>query len=354
MKVITDNWLVFDVADLLAGECDPGSAVLVPLPDGPKLRIETTTSGAIALLSLSNLLELIILADEIGVARETIMSWEDYQALRPLRDSGLIMPLDITPSEDIWHEYLAALVEFPPLQTLLSTAGELKGPDVYVSGTAEYLALSEHFCRVYAPHPIRGRILSKTLWFQSWPSPPGATVLDSLDATRTKLLTNILGDRRVQSISYSMSSIALCCMREVAVSQTSNVISVALQMREETHVVNLRGALRDAEAALRRNDLKAIMKFRRRIEVAIAEVERRLHLRRSSEDDGPSTLNVFSLPVRVPQAFRRPLWAPKHSGFLLRFIQGAAMETRDIVARSLGIRDTRVFESISAWQSRTG
>jgi len=166
--------------------------------------------------------------------------------------------------------------------------------------------------------------------------------------SRVKMRRSMNAGGELTRIECDLSSMALFCMAESSGSQDSP-IQVALRLRNDSEVIRLREALNEFEQSVRQGDTNTTTRIIKQLNRASAEVDRRLGLNQRAELQGPATINIFSLPVSVPEMLRRPVLPPKHSGVLHRFASTGSKDVREIVARSTGIRDRRFFHALDQW-----
>jgi hypothetical protein len=72
-----------------------------------------------------------------------------------------------------------------------------------------------------------------------------------------------------------------------------------------------------------------------------------MKIRQLGDQDGFSEITVWqSLKVRVPDALRRPVIAPRHTVVMGRLISTAMTDLRHVLDRSLGISDPAIVENL--------
>lgn len=354
ISVVTDNWLLQNAAELVAGNTDPLSVAAIPKVHANELTSTETRLGTVQFRCLTSLLEQITLADSLFVLEGWTDTWTGRLAELDALFGTVVRPLGSRDAVtmELRNEYQSMLCSHEPIRKAYNAAEEalrrnvpLPGGQV-TNGTAVYLALADLKNCAYAPHPARAAFLRQTLYSSTaWPPRAATKVLERLSKARVKLLRMLRGDAEISSLEYSISPIALRCFAESSAS--SRPISIAAQLRSDDRVRELRACLHECAQALASDPPRAAV-LMESLEAAIADAEKRLRIEALGPTDGPSHITVFKLPLPVPDVLRRVRTPRTHSAVMQDFIQSGTRQVREIVAEGLGIRNRVVLDTLLA------
>jgi hypothetical protein len=361
---ITDNWLLQTSAEILERLVDPSTrAEWIEVDGAGVLRTREITLGTMQVLCLASLLEQIVFCDTMHVMNEWSASWAGRsRQLAALLDSSIIREFDPdgTDLRDRALHYQKALCRSPliakaaEVAELVFQAGQGSFAGQVLNGTAPYLAQADTYGFLYCPHPVRARFLEQVLYRRPRVADPRERLNTIVNTARVKLAERLGQDQAVTTLTSRTSSIAMLCLRES--SQQSSPILTALQMREADEFKRLRRTFGEMQAAIDRGDDRGVRTYLRHVkslEDALHEVERRLRLRHLDARDGLSEINVWKgLPIRVPDALRRPVIAPRHTTAINRLVTTAATDLGRVLEQSLGIRDPQVVEDLNSFLAR--
>jgi hypothetical protein len=343
MRTVTDNWLIQDAATVLTQADDPLKRIkCVDVIDGA-LTTRDTIQGAVGILCLAELLEQIVLSSEIGVLDNWSEAWRGVRGFQPILTQNIVQLHDIAEDDARKSQYLDELMQNTSLVEGL--VEETWYATIVTNGSARYLALAEFIGRPYVPHPLRARFLARTIWR---PTAAASDVVDTIiNRARVKLHSIARPTSKLTQLVCSMPSFALLCLKESSVAGKSP-LDVALELRQESAVIAFREDLSDVETALKTDDASALGDLVVQFETAVLEVERKLRLRRHDEAvDGPATVNVVDLPIKVPSFLHRPVAIPKHTGIVRRLVTTGMYDLGEIIARSLGIRSAPLLAALA-------
>lgn len=360
LTVLTDNWLLTEVAQLLArrwATADIVSSITVCSDGG--IAEEKLPEGVFQLASLLSFLELLVLCDSISVlGSRWVNRWQGkHKGLDSLLRVGVISTVGF-PKRSYDNErqaYRKYMTDHPPLDGGSPEKADLygygfSGPDLFgqiVDGASTYLALSDARDTVYCPHPARARVMDDTICHLRWPSDAVGKITEMVSGVRTKLAKAIRGTAQITRLSYRVSPFSALVLKESR--DQDSILSTAAELRSDKSIVELRAALADMSAALKNDDVDQYIGMCRKIDAAVLEVERRLHLRALTSTDGPSNMSVFSLPIRVPDGLRRPVPAPRYTRVITRLVKSGSIDVGKQLTRLLGPESAAAIRALSRW-----
>lgn len=348
-SVLTDNWLLQNAAGLLARHEDPFSESAWFDVTGQETSVTSVPLGAIQVHCVAALLEQIVLCDTLHVLEGFTDTWSGkLGALDALTRSGAIRPISKPPElrtfrapyYEVLNHHAGISRHLTELRAAYSNGRTAPLAQV-LDGTVTYVGIADALGLTYCPHPVRGRFLEQTLWYPSWPSPAVAKLTSIIDSTRLKLRKSASPSIEQTSATYSLPAIALLCLSEA--SQQRSAADIAVELRDEPDVMALRSTLSEVTVALDDGLDDRYRSLARELDNAAREVERRLALREPDARDGPSTITICKLPVRVPSWGRAPVRQPKHTGVLMRFSNTGLRDAKRAIANGLGLRDAEVL-----------
>jgi hypothetical protein len=328
-SVIADNWMLQEAADLLSREaCSTDSCTALFVDDDFKIIYDRKfPKGALELASLISLLELIVISDNISVlGGNWTKGWKaKVPCLGSLVNKGMIREVRFPESspEKLSDLYFNEVTQHHPLSSFREhgidfyTGIDLKGQVLH--GSCTYMALSDALGLIYCPHPMRERVLDKTLCFPKWPTDHVNKLNEIFSTTRIKLSKSIRGQGNLSLLEYVIPPFSRLVLNEA--SKSSSLITTALELSSEPMVVELRSALSSMTIALKNGKVEECLALIKKFEVATLEVERRFGIRSLNEADGPSSVSVFSLPIRIPETLRAPLIKPRYTGIATRLVK---------------------------------
>jgi len=355
---LTDNWLLQNAMEMLEQTVDPSSeAEWLDISEDGSLLHRPISAGAIHTMCVVSLLEQIVFCDSLHVMTEWMDAWagESKQVDALIRNkivSGFRFA-DVNTDERT-ENYRRTLCRSDSLRKITDEADEVfkAGSSHFVgqafNGTAPYLAQADLTGYAYAPHPVRARILEKTLYKVSPAFSPRQKLEEIVNTSRIKLQKRIGIDSVVTSLATRMPSIALMCLSNS--SPTSPPIETAIQLRDSTEFRSLRSSLHEMQKALAEDYTKTANVYLDQVhalESAVREVERRLKLRELDNGDGVAEIDVWrGVKARVPSWLRRPVFPPRHTTAVYRLVTAKSTDIRRLLDRSLGVTDPRIVEDL--------
>lgn len=357
MKSLTDNWLIQVAAEFLDGSVDPlRPATWIRNDDSKKSVVaEPTTIGALQVLSLVALLEQIVMCDEINVLEGWTSAWRGkVPSLDGLQDCGFIKEIGATDGDlrTVQEQYAAQLCVKDYVRTAFMRAAEqfAAGTPAFdgqvLNGSVPYLALSDYHKLAYCPHPVRDRYLQNELYLNGW----SQSVLQKYETLhqgpRVSLVKKQTNDRSVLTVASRMSSIGLFCIMNAG--GRANAIKTAYTLRNDREFQNLRASLFELRQAIDSRDAAQATALSRTLELAVADASKRLRIIPLGEEDGHSTINIFDLPVKIPDWLRRPISRPKHSSISYRLLAVHCARTLEqVLAQDYGIKSKQVVRDMA-------
>lgn len=355
---LTDNWLLQNVAELLEQSIDPGSeAEWLDIASNGTLIHRPISAGAVHTMCLVSLLEQIVFCDSLLVMNEWIDAWAgESQQIDRLLKNDIVVGLESsdTDLESRSRQYRHIICRSDALTNESNRAEEIfrNGESDFVgqvlNGTAPYLVHSDSLGYAYSPHPVRARILERTLYRISPFLSARQRLEEIVNNARVKLHHRIGYDSIATILATRLPSIALLCLQES--SQNSPPIETALQIRESSEFGRLRSALHEMQVALASestNGTEVYLEHSRALEAALREVERRLRLRELDSEDGIAEINVWrGIKARVPELLRQPVITPRHTTAIYRMVLSSGPSTTRILNKAVGIGDPRIVKDI--------
>ena len=355
---LTDNWLLQNAAELLARSGDPGApAEWVDIaPDGSLQRIPFC-AGAVQTMCLMSLIEQVVFCDSLLVLKDWVDAWRgEAPQIDKLLNSGIVSNLDdalvdVSERSAVYRQTICRskrLLEESRRAEIVFKRGEPDFAGQVLNGTAPYLAYSDALMHAYTPHPIRARMLERTLYRISPYFSARQRLEELVNGTRIKLHRRIGHDAIATTLTTSLPSIALLCLQES--SEDSSPIDTALEMRDSAEFRSLRSALHEMQLALageNAHGTEVYLDHVHALERAIREVERQLHLRELDEKDGIAEIDAWrGIKMKVPDFARRPLIAPRHTTAIYRLVVSGGPGAAAILEKSLCLGDPRVNADI--------
>jgi hypothetical protein len=355
-QTITDNWLLQDVVDLLNREKDPlqNTCWLQCDDNQEKIMAHDISFGAIAIQSFIAFLEQLVFCDAIYVLKDWTDAWlGKHQDLDDMHQFGYIKELDAEDGqiENLRLQYLNDMSRKPYISNEMKIASREyeKGNPLFLGqvaiGSSVYLALAENKSLVYSPHPVRGKFLQSELYYQNnWPYKEFAKFEELFRTARLSALSRTVSNSMAITLSIRMSSIALYCLLES--SESNNPIKTACQLKNDDDFRSFRYMLHEIITTLD-DGLEAYVKRLSHLEELIGFVEKKLGLKKLTDTDGFSQLNILGqLPVKVPKKMRFPLFRPKHSSIVFRLLGSHRKDLRNVLAKCFGIANPKVIKDL--------
>lgn len=351
---ITDNWILQNVAELLRRDLDPlQSATWIACDDKTQQVINNSISwGAIAVQAFVSFLEQIVFCDQIYVLKGWTNAWiGEHEDLDHLFNCNYIKELDDATSEiagfkDEIYNSLSRKTYVKERMLGAETAFLSNNPTFFgqvVNGCVSYLALAEHKSLAYCPHPVRAKFLEKEIYYNNVPA-DGFLLFENLFRdSRVNLVKKRIYDDTVITITTKMRSIALYCLLES--SEDVNPIKTACQLKNDNDFRLFRAMLHELQVSHSENN-KLYIKRCAELGKTIEYVEKKLGLKRMSDYDGLSQVNIMGLPVKVPSKLRFPIFKPKHSTIVYKLLCSQAKDIKGALKKCFGINHPSIIEDM--------
>ncbi len=354
MKVLTDNWLIQNASELLTGQLDVGDLASWMVLTADRVQVEHSTAGAVQVVSLLSLLEHIVLAENLIVMADHVGTWAAAPGFSELRDRGMVETFS-RGEHATFEEHRAAVIEDLRGDPRIQAADD-RGLDLVkrnqpslemqvIRAAATHVVRAVELEVPYAPHPARARFLRSTVLSARFRSRANAKLDEIVQEGRARVLRSVDpdGHRELVNLDIELPPIGLLCLGDSGLA--TSPISVALQLRDDPSVSELRGHLSAMEAALR--DVPDVSRYQRlaaQLDAAAKEAQRQMGIR-AGEPDGPTQISAWGLPLRLPAALQRPVPLPRFTGLLRRFIAPTPRVT-ELLATRLKVLDPRVLEDL--------
>ncbi len=358
-NVVTDNWTLQVVAGLLSGKDDPTApAQWLAAGAGQKgASSGLLPAGVFQIECLVNLLEQLLFGERLFVMEGWTEAWagkvRELDILLP-EESGILQTLPfIDPPEfdRCKKQVLPTLLVNPGLEEWYRTGigGFPRGVGDYwaqvVDGVADYLVLCQAVHGAYAPHPARLGFLRSTRWrmpeLGSWRTKGIVQFNEIVDEARVRLTQCMRHGQRAVELAAIVPSAAALCLAES--SDRTSPVEVALEMRDQEEVRELRKALHALTAANAEGDSRLIRKGVFRFEDSVKRAERALS--GSGAGSGSSERNIGLDVIQIGDEDR---------GFITRLVESGAVELTALLGSKLHIDDPTVFEKLRWWNYGEG
>lgn len=358
LSIISDNWLLQNAAEIINGyDENEIEAHWVDVGKHGELTTNSVPRASIQFECLVSLIEQIVFCDRLEVMGNWTHAWDSMSPeFGLLLQSGLVREFVISEedNESYVSPYVRLLSANPNVaaaydfgvETLKNNMPNFIGQ--VVNGIMPYLGYANMTNSVYTPHPVRHRFIQRTLNKASYDISSYAMLKlnERIDLARIRYSKMVGPGCESSSITCRFPSIAIHCLLESP--RGISPIKTALQMRESSEFKSLRITIHEFQKAVTTVGASE-SKYIRAIEAAIQEVERKLCIRNLTEADGFSEITTFqSLPIKIPDALRAPVIAPKHTTALFKLISTGKVKLRQLLKDSLGISDPAVVEGLAA------
>ncbi len=275
-----DNWTLQNAGELICNGLDGDAAHdLVFSSEGAAFHYAQVSQDVIRFEALCQLLSNVVFADNLFVDAEYANTWTEYAPLKLIQVAGILATKPFRDVSDQWllHREIIAdeLCVNPALlkkhranKRSYSAKGQSSDPFLtqLLWGGAGMLARASHFGLPYVPHPSRERLFRRAR-FLSGTSPAETLIKDFVTTQRLKLSEHIDGSGFLARIK--LPAVAVIIIENSA--NVSDLIKTALQVRREYS--NLRDWLGKFQVALDREDTKAILSERKKLESVARHVD---------------------------------------------------------------------------------
>ena len=373
-NILSDNWSFQVIADFLSFKCDPSMEWGWIATNQNGVFNGTIKSGVFQIECLVSLLEQILFTNRIYVMKGWIPLWykkgTDLDLLYNESQNGIVTYLpnpnkqienereiwvnDILPNEKIKEKFSLGMEKY-------RNGGEDFWSQV-LNGIAEYLAFSSSNNLTYSPHPTRSGYLKSTVWGipngQKYPTSGINKFNQIIDNKRVSLGNNIGYDNILTKLNTKIPSAALLCIADS--SPTSSPISVALQMRNNDEIKNLRQILHHLTIAIGKTEngitsaLEEVNYYVNAFETASQEAENILKIPVSlggENKPGYIDLEYLNYEKYKGESIIKGTDIIKHTGIISRLINTGSNHTRKILETKLKIRDSIVYNQLMNWHS---
>lgn len=369
-NILTDNWNLQVIANFLTQKVDPSTDFGWIAANDKGVFEGTIRSGAFQIDSLISLLEQILFTNNIYLMKEWVSTWyghgTDLNKLYNHKGSGIIKDIsrediDFYNEKDLW---LKNLLPNKKIQERFDRGMEafMNGKNDFwsqiINGIAEYLSFSSIKNLTYSPHPARSGFLKSTLWSIStgmdYPTAGINRFNQIIDKKRISLSKTVGQNKILSQLNTQIPSAALLCLAES--SDACSPITVALQMRENDEIKNLRTILHNLTIAIGKTDFgnspEEVEFYVSRFNQSVNEAERRLIIPKSL--GGNNSAGYIGLEYYDYEEFKGSLVVDKsqisnHSGIVTKLINTGSIHTRKLLEHKLKIKDPIVYTQLANW-----
>jgi hypothetical protein len=213
-----------------------------------------------------------------------------------------------------------------------------------VNGCISYLALAEHESLAYCPHPVRAKFLEKEMYYNNVPCEGFLQFENLFKDGRVNLVKKTIYDDMVITLITKMRSIALYCLLES--SENMNPIKTACQLKNDNDFRLFRAMLHELQVSCKENT-KLYLKNCAELGKTIEYVEKKLRLKRVSDHDGLSQINIVGLPIKIPDKLRFPMFKPKHSTIIYKLLCSHTKDVKGALKKCFGIDHPKIIEDMT-------
>jgi hypothetical protein len=272
-SVISDNWSLQNISDLLVKGIDPSVAhFITPNTETDSHEYEEIPSAVIAIEALFDLITDVILRDQILVEEKFVNAWSNKNSpLNKLAEQSVVRAFPFLSDPERLagprDEFVSMLCLTSSLkrehqENVAGWTSIRRTPNRYLSqtiwGGAGMLARAFVYEKGYTPHPVRKRLFQKA----GIALPDTDAVLracSTINEKRASIRTLQASGHELYSLHVNMEPLPIKVIRES--SCPADIATVALQMRDE--YAELRNWLGQYQQSISTGDYKDIQKHQK-------------------------------------------------------------------------------------------
>lgn len=272
-SVISDNWSLQNISELLVDGIDPGVAYFItPNNETDSHGYEEVPWAVIAIEALFDLITDVILRDQILVDEKFANAWRHKEGpLNDLAEQSVVRtfpfltdPQQLSGPRD---EFVARLCSTSSLkrehqENVVGWATSKRSPNPYLAqtiwGGAGMLARAFVHDKGYTPHPVRKRLFQRAGIALS-DTDAVVRACNTITEKRASVRALQSSGHELYSLQVNMEPLPISVIREA--SCPHDILTVALQMREEYG--ELRNWLGQYQQSINAGDYKEIQKHQK-------------------------------------------------------------------------------------------
>ena len=367
--ILNDNWALQCIAGLLKGEDDPSEdwTLVLASPSGPyegKIK-----AGVFQIECLVTLLEQLMFAEKIYVFDGWQKHWlgktGELDLLYSENNDNIICPVkynteDVAKTKPKWLRYLLRL---PGISELYKNGMEKFRKDEsdywsqVINGVADYITMCQLLDCTYSPHPARTGFLKSTIWNVptgfDWPTQGIRNLHTLIDRKRLKIMEKLGFDNSTIKLASYFPSSALLCLAES--NNSLSPIQVALQLRNNDEIKELRNTLHQLTLAMISNNMLQTLEIANLFEFALNKACQKLSIPKSlggSDHEENIMLDIFNVAtLKTAENSEIVMKDISHSGIITRLVNTSALFVPKILQKTLKIDDSQVYEQLILWHN---
>ncbi len=343
---------------MLAGQDGSDEEAGWVLSDGGRPRSGSISSGVYQIECLVSVLDQLVFAETIFVmGGDWSKTWQGrVSSLDRLLGTVIQpVPLDDRRLLGTTNQWLNDLITSDAIgarfgEGMVAFQKGVYSPSTYwsqvINGAAQYLSIASALGASYAPHPARSKYLESTLWRVdprgAWPPPGIEAFHNKLRNARVRLHMQRSARYTVRRLLMRVPSTAVLCILES--SAHTSPIDVALQLREDASVAELRLTLQQLSEAITLSVDESPAPGLAAIDHAIRQVELRMAMPvgGATDNDRSALMTIYGVTSALPGGVN-------HGGLVERLVKSAGRELLEVLKKRLGFDNRQAVEDWYNW-----
>ncbi|HKP04192.1 MAG TPA: hypothetical protein VJU77_12635 [Chthoniobacterales bacterium] len=294
-SVLVDNWSLQEAGELLAeGLRGDKAHHLWFSDDGESFGYQEVSADVVRLKALCQLITNIVLVDQLLVDADFVGAWREFESIRRIEDSQVLVPKPLRKAIDDWAEKREAMAEELCVSDSVrqrhnenKQSHEKTGRPIHnflsqvLWGGAGGLARADFLRVPYVPHPTRAHLFARAQFLEG-PVNTNAKLMGFIQGERVKIY------RRVDETGFFSSFLLPPVAAEVLAESTdvNDIITRAIALREDYR--ELRGWMSELRKAFVAEDAAEILSK----EKLFQSVSRNVDALISSNPVGDTTMQI--------------------------------------------------------------